>query len=122
MIQICKLRAAKYSSFSLLVILAYRISSKNEQFHVSWNVCKLSHLCKHVFCIKMAYSFTYLYKLKTVLPLCIRYTYTSSTSSCFIILKVKKYTPEKVTKYNVCFIEGGSHVTDLCFLLRKRKS
>lgn len=38
---------------------------------------------------------THLYMLKTVLPLCMRYTYTSSTSSCFIMLKVKKYTPEK---------------------------
>lgn len=38
---------------------------------------------------------TYLYMLKTVLPLCMRYTYTSSTSSCFIMLKVKKYTPER---------------------------
>ena len=44
-------------------------------------------------CIPTLGKTTYLYMLKTVLPLCMRYTYTSSTSSCFIMLKVKKYTP-----------------------------
>lgn len=45
--------------------------------------------------IPMIEKATHLYMLKTVLPLCMRYTYTSSTSSCFIMLKVKKYTPER---------------------------
>ena len=53
--------------------------------------------------IHIAAKTTYLYMLKTVLPLCMRYTYTSSTSSCFIMLKVKKYTPER-GRYESTFV------------------